>query len=465
MRNDELLHLVDSIHREKGISKELLFDAIEQALLSAAGKRWETRGRLSVRINRLTGEVDAYEDGRRADPGRFGRIPAQTAKQIMIQKIREAERDVVFNEYEKRIDTLVNGTVLRFERGALIVNLGRTEGLIPRQEQVYSESYRIGAHIRAYVVKVQKKGQKVMIILSRTHPGLVKELFALEVPEIGDRVVEVKGLAREPGQRTKIAVYSSDPKVDAIGACVGVRGARIRSIVEELNGEKIDIVRWNDEPDLFVRNALSPAEISAVELDRESRHARVIVPEDQLSLAIGKKGQNVRLTAKLSQWHIDITTEEQARKLREADRAELLKTPLLPEGLGEKLILNGIQSLRQLAHKGAEHLTVMYEVPEETARALVEYAEKRQEEVEAERAAAEQEAAAARAAEAASRAAGSENDKGENVSDEAVADDSAAEDAAPEAAAASAEETPPAEAQTEPAEASASAMPPQGEAQ
>jgi N utilization substance protein A len=388
MRNDELLHLVDSIHREKGISKDLLFEAIEQALLSAASKRWAMRGQLSVRINRLNGEVEAYEDGRKADPNKFGRIPAQTAKQIMIQKIREAERDVIFSDYERRIDTLVNGTIQRFERGSILIHMGRTEGILPRQEQVFNENYRLGSHLRAYVVKVQKKGQKVMIVLSRTHPNLVKELFALEVPEIGDRIVEIKGLAREPGQRTKIAVYSADPKVDAIGACVGVRGARIRGIVEELNGEKIDIVRWSEEPDLFIRNALSPAEISAVELDRETRHARVIVPDDQLSLAIGKKGQNVRLTAKLTQWHIDITTEEQARKLRDADRVELFKIPDLPEGLAEKLVLGGIQSLRQLVQKGAEHLAVMYSVEDEKAQEIVRYAEGRQQEVEKEREAA-----------------------------------------------------------------------------
>ena len=182
------------------------------------------------------------------DPNSFGRIPAQTAKQIMIQKIREAERDVIFSDYEAKIDTLVNGTVQRFDKGAIVVNLGRTEGIIPRQEQVFNEQYRPGDRIRAYVVKVQKKGQKVMIILSRTHPNLVKELFTVEVPEIGDRIVEIKGIVREPGHRTKIAVHSSDMKVDAIGACVGVRGTRIRNIVEELNGEKIDIVRWNESP-------------------------------------------------------------------------------------------------------------------------------------------------------------------------------------------------------------------------
>ncbi|MCW8133140.1 MAG: transcription termination/antitermination protein NusA [Planctomycetota bacterium] len=398
MYGTEILRLVDSIHRDKGIGKEILFEAIEQALLTAARKRWGPHGELTVKINRFTGDLEAYEDGRRADPAQFGRISAQTAKQIMIQKIREAERDVIFGEYEAKIDTLVTGTVQRFDKGSIVVNLGRTEGIIPRQEQIFNEQYRPGDRIRAYVVKVQKKGQKVMIILSRTHPNLVKELFSLEVPEIGDRIVEIKGIVREPGHRTKIAVYSSDLKVDAIGACVGVRGTRIRNIVEELGGEKIDIVRWSESPDIFIRNALSPAEITAVELDRESQHARVIVPEDQLSLAIGKKGQNVRLTAKLTHWHIDIMTEEQARRLRELDRAEVYKLPDVPEGLPEKLLLGGITSLKALIAKGAGHLEAMYSLTEKQAEALVEYAKNRETEMVAERQAAAEQAAADKAA-------------------------------------------------------------------
>ena len=398
MVGTEILRLVDSIHRDKGINKELLFDAIEQALLTASRKRWAPHGELTVKINRFTGDLEAYEDGRRIDPAQFGRISAQTAKQIMIQKIREAERDVVFGEYEAKIDTLVTGTVQRFDKGSIVVSLGRTEGIIPRQEQIFNETYRPGDRIRAYVVKVQKKGQKVMIILSRTHPNLVKELFSLEVPEIGDRIVEIKGIVREPGHRTKIAVYSSDLKVDAIGACVGVRGTRIRNIVEELGGEKIDIVRWSDSHDIFIRNALSPAEITGVELDRETQHARVIVPEDQLSLAIGKKGQNVRLTAKLTHWHIDIMTEEQARKLREQDRAEVYKLPGLPEGMPEKFLLAGITSLRVLVAKGAEHLQTMYELSPETSAALLEYAKQREVELVAERAAAAEQAELAKQA-------------------------------------------------------------------
>ncbi len=389
VEGSELLRLIDSIHRDKGIDKQLLFDAVEHALLTASRKRWGPHGELTVKINRISGELEAYEDGLRVDPGQFGRISAQTAKQIMIQKIREAERDVIYTDYEAKIDSLVNGTVQRFDKGSIIVNLGRAEGVIPRQEQIFNEQYRPGDRIRAYIVKVQKKGQKVVIILSRTHPNLVKELFALEVPEIGDRIVEVKGIVREPGHRTKIAVYSGDLKVDAIGACVGVRGTRIRNIVEELGGEKIDIIRWSESPDLFIRNALSPAEITAVDLDRASQHARVIVPDDQLSLAIGKKGQNVRLTAKLTHWHIDIMTEEQARNVREKDRAEIYKLPNASPELIEKLLLNGIVSLRSVVAKGADHFETMYDMSHDDAVALVEFAAKRQAEVQAERAAEE----------------------------------------------------------------------------
>ena len=385
----ELLRFIDSIHREKGISKELLFESIEQALLTASRKRFGPHGELNVKINRFSGDIEAYEDGKRMDPNTFGRIPAQTAKQIMIQKIREAERDVIYTDYEAKIDTLVNGTVQRFDKGSIVVNLGRTEGIVPRQEQVYSEQYRPGDRIRAYVVRVQKKGQKVLITLSRTHPNLVKELFTVEVPEIGDRIVEIKGIVREPGHRTKIAVYSSDLKVDPIGACVGVRGSRIRNIVEELNGEKIDIVRWHDAQDLFIRNALSPAEISSVEIDKETQRARVIVPEDQLSLAIGKKGQNVRLTAKLTHWHIDIMTEEQAKKVRDIERAEIYKIPGLPQGIAERFLLAGLTNLKSLIYKGADYLNTMYGLSETEAVELVDYCKQREYEMATEKTKAE----------------------------------------------------------------------------
>lgn len=403
LRSEELLRLVDAIHRDKGIEKELLFEAIEQALYSAARRRWGLHGELSVRINRANGEIETYEDGRRINPADFGRIAAQTAKQVMIQKIREAERDVIFEDYEHKIGSLVNGTVQRFEKGAIIVSLGRTEGLVPRSEQVYNESYRPGDRIRAYVQKVQKKGQKVSIILSRTHPNLVKELFALEVPEISSRIIEIKGLVREPGHRTKIAVSSNDSRVDAIGACVGVRGSRIRNIVDELNGEKIDIVRWSESPDIFIRNALSPAEVTAVELEmdtdaegHEVPRAKVIVPDEMLSLAIGKKGQNVRLTAKLTRWNIDIITGEMARELRERERQEIYRIPMLEEGMAQTLLLAGYVKLKTIVQKGVDGLLLVSGFDQPLAEKIVAYARQRQEEIkieEAERLAREAEAA------------------------------------------------------------------------
>ena len=233
MNPDDVLRLVDSIHRDRGINKDIIFDAVEQALINAARKRYtDSTGEVEVTIDRITGEIDAREDEQPLNVAEFGRIAARTAYQIITQRIREAERDVIFDDYESKVDTLVTGAVQRFERGAIIANLGRTEAIVPRQEQVFNETYRSGDRIRAYLLSVKKKGQKVFIVLSRTHPNLVKELFSLEVPEISDRIVEIKGLVREPGHRTKIAVASRDLKVDPIGACVGVRGSRIRNIVD-----------------------------------------------------------------------------------------------------------------------------------------------------------------------------------------------------------------------------------------
>ncbi|MGH7144456.1 MAG: transcription termination factor NusA [Planctomycetota bacterium] len=406
--NTELLRLIDSLHRDKGIDKEILVTSIEQALHSAARKRLQLTGELSVRINRVTGAIEAYEDGRRIDPTRFGRIAAQSGKQVMLQRIREAERDVVYNEFVGKVDTLVNGTVQRYERageggrGRLFVNLGRAEGVVPVKEQVREERYRQGDRIRAYVIKVQKLGQKVLIVLSRTHVNLVRELFNLEVPEISDRIVEIKSLVREPGYRTKIAVYSNDPRVDPIGACVGVRGSRIRSIVDELNGEKIDIVRWSDQSDVFIRSSLSPAEITNVELERDEvppgetagegrafGTARVIVPEEQLKLAIGKKGQNVRLTARLTRWNIEILTESQARILRERERAEIGKIPFLSQDQKEALILASLSSLRQIIQRGEDGMRMLTnnKLSAEEIQQTLDYARVRQKEFLAELAA------------------------------------------------------------------------------
>ncbi len=414
--NEELIRLIDSIHRDKGVDKESLFGAIEAALVSAAKKRFKEGGEVTIRINRETGDIEAFENSEQVKLEEFGRIAARTAYQVMTQKIREAERDVVFGDFETKVDTLVTGTVQRTDGRSIIVNLGRTESVLPREEQVFNEAYRTGDRLRAYVVDVTKKGQKVIICLSRTNPNLVKELFALEVPEISDKVVEIKRIAREPGYRTKIAVASSDAKVDPVGACVGVKGTRIRNIVEELNGERVDIVRWHDSDDVFIKGALKPAEVTAVDLDKDSHRARVIVPEDQLSLAIGKKGLNVRLSARISGWDISVLTEDEARRERERERAEMKKLAELidgvDEGMVDQLVIHGFSTLRAIVIKGREELANLEWVGPELAGRIHEHSAKRVEELEIERekeraaraaAAAEAAAAEAAAAEAAAR--------------------------------------------------------------
>ena len=318
----ELLKLVDMIHREKDIDPETLFSSIELALETAVRKKYEDAETLDIRIDRATGEITAYKDGYLINAMELGRIAAQTAKQVIIQKIREAEQDVVFGEFETRKREMATGTIQRFERDDIVVALGRGEGVLPRSERVRGENPRVGDRIRALVLDVKRVGSRVRIILSRTHPDLIRRLFELEVPEIAEGIIEIKHLAREPGYRTKIAVTSYDPKIDCVGACVGVRGSRIRNIIDELNGEKIDIIRWNDSPEVLIMNALKPAEIESITLNDATEEAEVLVAEDQLSLAIGKKGQNVRLAAKLTGWAINIVSADdqgaQAAANREA---------------------------------------------------------------------------------------------------------------------------------------------------
>ncbi|MHC4199503.1 MAG: transcription termination factor NusA [Planctomycetota bacterium] len=421
--NEELLRHVDSIHRDKGVDKDTIYAAIEEALAAAARKRYKTEEELEVKIDRTTGEISAIQDGEVLPLDGFGRIAARTAYQVMNQRIREAERDVIYDDFEAKIDTLVTGTVQRFERGSIVVNLGRTEGILPRQEQVFNETYRAGDRIRAYVLAVKKKGQKVVIVLSRTHPNLVKELFALEIPEVSDRIVEIKNIVREPGFRTKVAVASNDMRVDPQGACIGVRGTRIRNIVEELSGERIDIIPWNESGEIFIKKSLSPAEITAIELDRDSQRARAIVPEDQLSLAIGKRGQNVRLAARLTGWHLDILTEEEAKREKEMMRAEMQRLPEVIEGLDastiETMTLSGFSSLHAIAKKGVEALQSVKGIDEIKAHELHTYAlgrvkeidEEKMRRIEEERRRAREEAAAALAAEEAAAAAAAEEAK------------------------------------------------------
>jgi N utilization substance protein A len=354
--NGELLRIIDSIHRDRNIEKEVVFSGIEAALLSALKKRLGSAEGISVTINRETGNLEVEGAKEAIQPEELGRIAAQAAKQVIIQKIREAERDVIYEDFEGRLGEIISGTVARFEGPNIIVNFSRVEGVLPKSEQIPSESYRPGDRIRAYVLDVRKSGQKVKIILSRTHPDMLRRLFQMEVPEIAEGIVNIKELAREAGFRSKIAVTSNDPRVDCVGACVGVRGSRIKGIVDELNGEKIDIVRWDESPGVLITNALKPAEIKEIVLDEQSKRAEVLVSEDQLSLAIGKRGQNVRLASKLSGWDIDVYSTEEVAAATENSLKELTDLPDVDEEMARRLINAGIYSADIIVEAGVEGL-------------------------------------------------------------------------------------------------------------
>ena len=325
MKSEEILRLVDTIHRSKEIEKEVVFQGIEAALLSAVRRKHGESEEDNVVIDRETGVTTVIQDGQEIDPEELGRLAAMSGKQVMFQKIREAERDRIFEEYEDKIGKLVSGVVQRYEGPNLIVSLGRVEGFLPRSEQAPGERFRVGERIKSLVKDLQKSANRVKITLSRTDRELVKALFALEIPEVQDNVIEIKGIAREAGYRTKIAVTTYDTNVDCVGACVGVRGSRIKNIVDELFGEKIDIVRWNESDEGLIVQALKPAEISTMELDDDTRKATIYVKPDQQSLAIGKRGQNVRLASKLTGWELEIEpiTDEELEQMRKGGAGEV----------------------------------------------------------------------------------------------------------------------------------------------
>ncbi|MHC5537874.1 transcription termination factor NusA [Singulisphaera rosea] len=345
----DLVRIVDSIHRDKNIPKDVLFEGIQSALATAAKKHYPEATEILVHIDQESGTIEATKDGHRMDPAELGRIAAQTAKQVIIQKIREAERDSLFDEFEDQRGDLITGTVQRFEGGAVTVNLGKTDALLPRSEQIPGESHHPNERIRAVILDVRKVGQRVKIILSRTHPDFVRRLFELEIPEIADQIISIRALAREAGYRSKVAVTSIDSKVDAVGACVGVRGTRIKNIVDELGGERIDIVRWNESLQVLIPNALQPAEIDEVMLCQLLGRAIVLVREDQLSLAIGRRGQNVRLASKLVGWDIEIMTSEELDELIEKAVAAFTKIEGIDTDLAEKLVEQGILSYDDLS--------------------------------------------------------------------------------------------------------------------
>jgi len=306
--NQELLRIVEAMARDKGIEPEVVFEDLEAAMLSAIRKANPDTEDVVVHLDRRTGEIGAAVDGKAMSISALGRIAAQTAKQVMIQRIREAERGSIFEEFSERRGEVVSGRASRWEGGVLVVDVERAEAILPKSEQIPGESYMPDDRVRAMILDVREEPGQVKIVLSRTHPDFIRSLFEMEVPEVTEGVIVIKVLAREAGYRTKVAVNSLDPKVDPVGACVGVRGSRIKNIVDELGGEKIDIVRWHDSSQVLIANALKPAEVSQIALCFELSRATVVVTEDQLSLAIGKRGQNVRLAARLTGWDVDILT-------------------------------------------------------------------------------------------------------------------------------------------------------------
>jgi N utilization substance protein A len=401
-----LNQIIEQVGREKGVDKEVLVAALEEAMASAARKKLGVKDGVEAHFNPESGEVEVFlykqvvedlrdpelemslEEAREMDPAAqvgdslgvkvdtsgFGRIAAQAAKQVIIQRVKDAERENVYMDYKDRKGEVVNGIVQRFERGEMIVNLGRVEALLPREEQVPRESYRPGDRIRAYILDVRRAPKGPQIILSRTHPNFLIRLFESEVPEVAERIVEIRAAAREPGERAKIAVASNDLDVDPVGACVGMRGSRVQSVVQELRGERIDIIPWSPDPAKFVCNALSPAEISRVVMDEENKTMEVVVPDERLSLAIGKKGQNVRLASKLTGWKIDVVSETRMQERNEAARRSLREIPGIGDMTVEILFMEGYRSAEEVAQATEEELGNISGIGAERAHNLIESA-------------------------------------------------------------------------------------------
>jgi len=374
--SQELRRIVDNIARDKNIDRESIFVDLEEAMISAARKHFaDPESDIVVSIDRQTGEISASKDDEEIDIRQLGRIPAQTAKQVMIQKIRADERDSIYAEFVQRKGEIISGVVVRYEAGTVIVNLDHwTEGFMPRGEQIMGQTHRPGERVRCLILDVKETANQVKIILSRTHPVFIRRLFELEVPEIAEKIIEIRILAREAGYRTKVAVASFDDKVDPVGACVGVRGSRIKNIVEELGGEKIDIVRWHESSQTLVANALMPAKVSEIALCFELGRATVVVDEDQLSLAIGKHGQNVRLAARLTGWDIDILTPEEYNQGIERLTNCIKDTDGADEAIVDKLIALGVISVLDMDDVGVEPLVSELGLESALAEKLVEMA-------------------------------------------------------------------------------------------
>jgi N utilization substance protein A len=389
MDPNELLRVVDAIHRDKNIDKEIVFAGIEAALISAAKKHYGEEEEVLVQIDRADGSIRGTHNGVPMEPAEMSeRIGAQTAKQVMIQKIREAERDTLFAEYEDLRGQLVTGVIQRYEGGAATVTLANVEAILPRGEQIPGETHHANERVRATVYEVKKAGSRVKVILSRTKPQLVQRLFEQEIPEIAEGVIEIRATAREPGYRTKVAVSSTDQRVDCVGACVGVRGNRIKNIVDELSGERIDIVRYSDDMQVLIPNALQPAEVEEVILCQMLGRAIVLVQEDQLSLAIGRRGQNVRLASKLCGWDIEIMTREELDEQIEQAVAGYSSLEGVESDLAERLVGEGFLSYDDLSVIEPEALMEMGSLTAEQVDVIVRQAELKA--AEAEKAAADQ---------------------------------------------------------------------------
>src|SRR5437867_2658347 len=397
MNGSDLLRIVDMMHREKNIPKDVIFEGIEAAVQLATQKHYGEEVNVTVAIDRDSGAIVAKKGEESIDPTLLGRIAAQSAKQVMIQKIREAEGNAILQEYEAKKGDLVHGTVQRFEGGAATVSLGKSEAILPRGEQIPGETHHTGERIKAIVLDVRKVGHRVKIILSRTHPDFVRRLFESESPEIGDRTIEIKALAREAGYRAKIAVSSIDLKVDCVGACVGVRGSRIKNVVDELGGERIDIVRWNDSLQVMIPNALQPAAIEEVFLYPRLGRAIVMVKEDQLSLAIGRRGQNVRLASKLVGWDIEIMTHDELNEGIEKAENWFRQLPNLTDELVEAFIEEGFLSYDDLTFLEPAQFAELAGITEEQAEEVIAFAEEGSERVEEENRLAREAEAEARA--------------------------------------------------------------------
>lgn len=377
MNPADMLRIVDSIHREKNIDKEVVFQAIEAALVSAAKKSFGETAEVTLHIDRATGAMSGTHNGEPMGGEEIsGRIGAQTAKQVIIQKIREAERDSLLGEFGTQLGQMVIGTVTRVEGGATIVSLtNNVEAILPRSEQIPGESHNVSERVRAVIFEVKPQGSRVKVVLSRTRPQLVQRMFEQEIPEVSEGVITINAIAREPAHRSKVAVSSTDQRVDCVGACVGIRGNRIKNIVDELSGERIDIIRWSDDPETLIREALKPAEVDQVLLCDMIGRAIVLVREDQLSLAIGRKGQNVRLASKLCGWDIEIMTNDELEQQIDRAVSGFMQIEGMNEELAQRLVEQGYLSYDDLEVIEPEDLMEMGGLDEEQVDKIVQQAE------------------------------------------------------------------------------------------